>query len=67
MSKISLLFVRKFANSQLLAAFPASISKILAFFPFAPVSCKGLKLFILQQTYYQPMHSHAEHGNENET
>ncbi len=42
MSKISLLFVRKLANSQLLAVFPASISKILAFFPFAPVSRKGL-------------------------
>ncbi len=45
MSKTSLLFVRKLANSQLLPAFPALISKILAFFPFAPVPCKGLKLF----------------------
>ena len=44
MSKILLLFVRKFANSQLFAAFPASIRKNLAYFSFAHVSCKGLKV-----------------------
>ncbi len=42
MAKISLLFVRKLINSQLLTAFPASISGILPYFSFAPESCKGL-------------------------
>jgi len=39
---ISLLFVRKLANSGLLAAFPVSISKIPALFSFATVSLKAL-------------------------
>ncbi|NOX08680.1 MAG: FMN-binding protein [Gammaproteobacteria bacterium] len=46
MTEISLLFVRKFVNSSLLTAFPASISKISAHFSFAPVSCKGLILLL---------------------
>ena len=42
MVKISLLFVEKFTNSNLLAAFPASIRNILPHFSFALVSCKCL-------------------------
>jgi hypothetical protein len=40
-AKISLLFVEKLANSLLLAAFPASIRKILSLFSLAPHSRKG--------------------------
>jgi len=42
MANIPLLFVRKLVNSVLLTALFASIRKILAYFSFASVSCKGL-------------------------
>jgi len=42
MVKISLLFVEKLANIQLLPAFLASIRKISSDFSFAFASCKGL-------------------------
>jgi hypothetical protein len=41
--KIALIFVVKFAKTDVLAAFHASISTIFSFFPFAILYYKDLK------------------------